>query len=241
MAGLPENVERALACFVSSAQTVFGPDLKSVVLYGSGAEGRLRAASDVNVLLVLSAFDAAKAEAIRQPFAAAQAAIQLTTMFLLESEVHPAMIAFGQKFSDIVRRHRVLYGSDPFVGLSIPRAAVIQRLKQVLLNLMLRLREAYVERGSTPERVSAMIAESAGPLRSCAATLLELEGKPVLAPKEALAQFVSGFGEPGWDDILAHLSETRERRMLAAGTADATLFRLIDLAGRLRARADALD
>jgi hypothetical protein len=241
MTGLPENVERALASFVSSAQAAFGADLKSVVLYGSGAEGRLRPASDVNVLLVLSAFDPAKAEVFRQPFSAAHAAIQLTAMFLLESEVHAAMTAFGQKFSDIVRRHRVLYGSDPFEGASIPRAAIVQRLKQVLLNLTLRLREAYIERGSTPERVSAMIAESAGPLRSCAATLRELEGKPALAPKEALVEFMSAFAEPGWDDILAHLSETRERRMLAAGTADATLFRLIDLAGRLRARADALE
>jgi hypothetical protein len=210
------------------------------VLYGSGAEGRLRAASDVNLLLVLSSFDAAKADAIRQPFAAAHAAIQLTAMFLLESEFEAAMTAFGQKFSDMVRRHRLLYGHDPFEGAHIPRTAVILRLKQVLLNLTLRLREAYVERGSTPERVSGLIADSAGPLRSCAATLLELEAKPALAPKEALVQFVLGFGEPGWEEILAHVSEARERRLLSAETADATLFRMIELAKRLRARADAL-
>jgi hypothetical protein len=238
--GLPDNVARGLTDFVGSAVAAFGTDLKSAVLYGSGAEGRLRAASDVNLLLVLSSFDAAKADAIRQPFAAAHAAIQLTAMFLLESEVEPAMIAFGQKFSDVLRRHRLLYGRDPFEGANIPRTAVILRLKQVLLNLALRLREAYVERGSTPERVSALIADSAGPLRSCAATLLELEAKPALAPKEALVQFVLGFGEPDWEEILAHISEARDRRPLSAETADATLFRMIELAKRLRARAEAL-
>ena len=238
--GLPENVARALTDFIGSAAAAFGSDLKSAVLYGSGAEGRLRAASDVNLLLVLSSFDAAKANAIRQPFAAAHAAIQLTAMFLLESEFAPAMTAFGQKFSDMVRRHRLLYGRDPFEGAHIPRTAVILRLKQVLLNLTLRLREAYVERGSTPERLSELISDSAGPLRSCAATLLELEAKPALAPKEALIQFVLGFGEPGWEEILTHVSEARERHPLAAETADATLFRMIELAQRLRARADAL-
>lgn len=97
------------------------------------------------------------------------------------------MESFGQKFSDVVRRHRVLHGPDPFAGVHVSRAAVIVRLKQVLLNLMLRLREAYVERGSMPERVAELIADSAGPLRSCAATMLELEGKPAAHPKEALA------------------------------------------------------
>jgi hypothetical protein len=238
---LPENVARSLTSFVGSAVAAFGSDLKSAILYGSGAEGRLRAASDVNLLLVLSSFDAAKAEAIRQPFAAAHAAIQLTAMFLLESEFEPATIAFGQKFSDMLRRHRLLYGRDPFEGAHIPRAAVILRLKQVLLNLTLRLRESYVERGSTPERVSALIADSAGPLRSCAATLLELESKPALHPKEALVQFVSGFGEPHWEEMLAHISDARERKPLSAATADQTLFRLIELAARLRARVEAVE
>jgi hypothetical protein len=238
--GLPENVARVLTDFIGSAVAAFGSDLKSAVLYGSAAEGRLRAASDVNLLLVLSSFDAAKADSIRQPFAAAHAAIQLTAMFLLEAEFEPAMTAFGQKFSDMIRRHRLLYGRDPFEGANIPRGAVILRLKQVLLNLALRLREAYIEQGSTPERLSGLIADSAGPLRSCAATLLELEVKPVLAPKEALIQFVSGFGEPGWEEILAHISEARDRRPLSAETADVTLFRMIELAARLRVRADAL-
>ena len=107
--GLPDNVARGLTDFISSAVAAFGSDLKSAVLYGSGAEGRLRAASDVNLLLVLSSFDAAKADAI------------LTAMFLLESELESAMTAFGQKFSDMVRRHRLLYGRDPFEGVHIPR------------------------------------------------------------------------------------------------------------------------
>ena len=76
-------------------------------------------------------------------------------MFLLASEVPAAMESFGQKFSDIVRRHRVILGPDPFAGVRVSRPAVILRTKQVLLNLILRMRESYVERGSTPERLSA--------------------------------------------------------------------------------------
>ena len=117
----PETTAQAVANFVDAAQQAFGDDLRSVVLYGSGAEGRLRASSDVNLLLVLSAFDRKKADAIRSQFAAADSAVRLRAMFLLQSEVQPASESFAQKFSDILRRHRVLFGADPFAGVSIPR------------------------------------------------------------------------------------------------------------------------
>ncbi len=127
---LPPAVVLGLSGFVDSALAICGTTLKSVVLYGSGAEGRLRAASDVNIILILSSFDPAHAEAIRTPYAAAQAAIRLTAMFLLEGEVGQAVALFGQKFSDIHRRHRVLFGEDQFANAIIPRKAVIFRLKQ---------------------------------------------------------------------------------------------------------------
>jgi predicted nucleotidyltransferase len=237
---LPEAVSRALAGFLDSARQAFGADLRSVVLYGSAAEGRLRPTSDVNLLIVLAAFDPARADSLRGPFSLAQAAIRLNAMLLLESEIQPAVESFAQKFSDILRRRRMLYGPDPFSGMAIPRAAVISRLKQVLLNITLRLRAAYLEHAATPERLAVLIAEFAAPLRTCAATLLELEGQPLAPPREALQKIVSSFDGSGWNEVLAHVSEARQREPLSADVADATLLRLIDLAGRLHARVDAL-
>jgi predicted nucleotidyltransferase len=237
---LPEEPASAVAGFIDAAREAFGDDLRSVVLYGSGAEGRLRPSSDINLLLILKKFAREKVNGIRGQFSLADSAVRLKAMFLLESEVKSAGELFAQKFSDILRRHRLLYGSDPFSGVSIPDSAVLWRLKQVLLNLTLRLREAYVERGATPERVSTLIADAAGPLRSCAATMLVLEGKPASHPKEALASIVASLGEPDWYEVLAHVSEARERKFLAPDVAEATLFRLIDLAQRLRARVEAL-
>jgi len=237
---LPKVSGVTVATFVTAARQAFRDDLRSVILYGSGAEGRLRPTSDINLVLVLSSFDPAKATAIRSQFSYAESAGRLTAMFLLESEIASAMELFAQKFSDILRRHRVLYGPDPFTSLSVPRSAEIWRLKQVLLNLALRLREAYVEYGSTPERISRLIADSAGPIRSCAATLFELERKAAIPPKEALAEFARSLGDAGWGEVLDHVSETRERALLPPDVADATVLRLIELATQLRTRAEAL-
>jgi hypothetical protein len=162
-------------------------------------------------------------------------------MFLLESEIRPAMESFAVKFADILRRRRVLYGDDPFVGISVSRSDSIVRLKQTLLNLTLRLREAYIAHGMREEQLVAMIADMAGPLRSCAATLLELEGKSVESPKEALHQVAASLpdGAERANEV-SRISEARQERTLAPGVAAPTFFHLIELARLMWTRASAL-
>jgi predicted nucleotidyltransferase len=237
---LPARVDSVLTGFVNSTRQAFGNDLHSIVLYGSGAEGKLRPTSDVNVIVVLTKFDESKADQLRQPLRLAEAAIKLRAMFLLEEEVQPASQAFAVKFADIHRRRRVLYGADPFVSIEFSREDTIFRLKQTLLNLILRLRESYISRGSREEQLVATIADTAGPLRSCAATLLELEGVSVQSAKQALEQFASSLPEATLGHDLHLLSEARQRQNLQPGVAAPTLLHLIELARKMWARAAAL-
>jgi hypothetical protein len=238
---LPADIQRGLGDFVAAAREAFGDGLVSVVLYGSAAaDGQLRPTSDINVLVVVSAFDRAQADRVRDAFHLAHAAIRLSAMFVLREEVAGAAKAFAQKFRDMQRRHRVLYGEDPLAGLTIPRAALIARLDQVLLNLTVRLRALYVERSVYPEQLAALVAQVASPLRTSAAALAELEGRPAGSPKEALVEFARSLGEPGWDEVLARLSVVRESRTLTPDVAGDTVVRLIELARRMRQRALAL-
>jgi hypothetical protein len=186
--------------------------------------------------VVLSAFDRVKADRLREAARLAHAAVRLSPMFLLRDEVQPAAEAFAQKFADVMRRRRVLHGEDPFATVTIPRRALIVRLDQVLLNLALRWRAFYVERSLHEEQLVRLIADAAGPLRTAAASLLELEGQRATSPREALVQVASAFG-PEWTSIVARLSEAREGKLLDPGVPSDTLLRLIELAGRMRARA----
>ena len=233
---LEAGVEAALDLFVTAVRSAFGSDLSSIVLFGSAAEGRLRPTSDVNVIVVLSVFDAAKAAAMREPFTAVRAAVKLRPMYLLRSEVSEAAEAFAQKFADVRRRRRVLFGEDPFAALAVSRPAEIFRLRQVLLNLTLRLRAAYVAAVRTDDQLALTVAEMAGPLRSCAATLLELEGHPAHSPKEALDQIATSL-LPDAEDVLSKVSAARATGALPPDTAAALLLRLADLAAAMRDRA----
>jgi len=237
---LPAVVEKAIITFVDAAKAAFGADLVSALVYGSAAEGRLRATSDVNLLLVLSQFDPAQVDRLREPLRQAHAAVDLNAMFLLQDEIPLAMEAFAVKFADIVARHRVLAGSDPFTRLDPPRDALIRRLRQVLLNLQLRLRERYVLVSLREEQLARVIADAAGPLRSSAASLLYLEGQPPLPPKEALERVAAELDDAALAGSLREMSAAREERHLPPGKAGPTLLQLIELTRRLRDRAERL-
>ena len=72
--------------------------------------------------------------------------------------------AFAVKFGDIGRRHRMLHGVDPFEALTASRAATIARLRQVLLNQLLRLR-ASLRRGRRTGRAAGASASPKRPAR----------------------------------------------------------------------------
>ena len=237
---LPPDVERHLQLFVTAAQTAFGADLAAVVLFGSAADGQLRATSDVNLLLLLKRFDPASADVLRAPLRMANAAIDLQVMFLLERELADAADAFAVKFADIIARHRVLLGQDPFASLHANRDAVLRRLRQVLLNQQLRMRERYLLVSLNEEQLAGAIADAAGPLRSAAASLAQLEGRPPLPGKQALEAFVDTLNDPALRAALQAMSAARETAHLAPGLALPAFTGLMAITEQLRNHAEQL-
>ena len=237
--GLPAPVAAMLDMFLASAREALSSDLVSAVLFGSAAEGRLGPSSDVNLLLVLRTFAPDRIGRMRDALLTAEAAIKLRVMFLLESEVAHAAEFFAQKFADILRRHRTICGEDVLANLKVPRRAEIFRLKQILLNLVLRLRETYTARGHRPEQVMRTLADALGPLRAACATLLELEGSP--PGTDSTAAFMSvaaSFGPEG--------AETAKRTLAAhdgaplGGDIEASLYGMLTLVTQVAERAGRL-
>jgi len=239
-AALAPAVEQLLANLVAAARSSFQDNLKSIILFGSGAEGRLRPTSDLNLLFLLAAFDPRQVDAFREPLRVAQIADRAAGMFVLTAELPAVAEAFAVKFDDIGRRRRVLFGEDLIAGLATSRVAKKMRLRQVLLNLLLRLRERYLSVSLREEQLAIVIAESAGPLRSAAATLLELEGTAVTSPRLALEHLVQSLKNPDWIAAIAQLPLVRESRSLPAGAAARITFQLMALAEAMSQRSDQL-
>lgn len=242
---LPENVRQNLVSFITTTKEVFGDNLISIILFGSAAEGRLRPTSDVNLIVLTRRFDLSQIDLLREPLRVAYAAIRLQVMLILESELSDASEAFAVKFTDILHRNRILFGSDPFEKLVISRTATLQRLKQVIMHLTLRLRERYALVSLREEQLTSIIADVTGPIRSIAASILSLENKLGLHPKEALQVFTQQLPTPEgnkngkdalkedrskkWQKTLENMSVAREKRELKSGQAAATILTLLEL------------
>jgi predicted nucleotidyltransferase len=223
-----------LAELLADARAAFDSDLLSVVLFGSAAEGRWRPSSDVNLLFLLARFDPPRIDAFRSSLRAAHAALRIEAMFLLKEELPVAVELFALKFSDMATRHRVLFGPDPLTGITIDETDLRRRLREVLLNLALRLRSRYALVSQREEQLAKTVADTAGPLRAAAGALLRLRGDSAVTPREALERLTAEIGE---EEILAAvglLPQARQDLYLPAGTGKSALLALARLAGHLR-------
>jgi predicted nucleotidyltransferase len=189
---LPGDVADALEEFTKDSVESFGDSLKSILLFGSAAEGRMRATSDVNVLMVFSRIELAHVAKWRSQVEALAAAIDLKPLVLLEDEIAAASEAFAVKYFDILNRRRVVHGTDPFASLKISDDALRRRVSQVLLNLTLRLRQSLLLHNDVAH--TRDLADAVGPLRATAMALRQLAGEPQTTPKEALLALASRHG-----------------------------------------------
>jgi predicted nucleotidyltransferase len=233
--GLPSNVASVLTTFLTAAHDALSDDLVSAVIFGSAAEGQLGPTSDVNLLLVLRTFPPDKIAQMRDAFLTAEAAINLRAMLVLEGELPAAAEFFAQKFADILRRHKTVFGKDVLTSLKVGRPAEVFRLRQILLNLVLRLREACAARGHRPEQVQRILADTFGPLRAACATLLELEGTPNADSSAALAMVAASFGAQS-GEAAARLATAHDGKSLGSDAADA-LFQVLALVVQVSQRA----
>ncbi len=232
MEGSPaETVNAVLDELVVQARTSFDKNLRSFILFGSGAEDRLRAMSDVNLILFLDRFDSTQVDTFRATLRLGHSAIRTKVMFLLQDELPHAARLFAVKFNDIKQRHRILYGEDPLGKLTIDADALRRGLSELLLDIGIRMRERYALMSLREEQLVPVIAEAAAPLRAAALALLQLQGSATnLTPREALDRVVAASGKAEFIAAVAALPVARQEMCLPVGQAGPTLLSLSALA-----------
>jgi predicted nucleotidyltransferase len=228
------ELDGVLSELVDAAKQCFADDLVLAALFGSAAEDRLRPASDVNVLFVLECFDAGKVDTFRTAMRTAHSALRVQAMFLLRPELPVAGELFAVKFNDIRTRHRILHGPDLLKDLFIDEVELTRRLREVLLNLAIRLRERYVMVSLREEQLVTVISDAAAPLRASALALLKLRHIEAPSVRDALETVVAGTGNTAFISAVANLPLARQEQRLPPGVAGPTLLALSQLATHLR-------
>jgi predicted nucleotidyltransferase len=130
-------MQKRLDELVEKLKKAHGPGLQSVVLYGSAASGDFQEKhSDLNVICVLAEIGTRQLRDSEAVFRWWRDLGYPAPLLLTAEEIRTSADCFALEFSDILEAHRILAGTNPFVGVEIGDRDYRARDRPLLLRLM---------------------------------------------------------------------------------------------------------
>ncbi len=161
-----------LADTLHDLQHIFGDRLEALVAYGPA---HASPAPSVAVVRTLTSDDltacAARATAWHRDGSA-------TPLLLTRDEFAGSCDAFPIEFGEIIDTHRLLFGVDPFAGLSIRPDDLRRACEVQVKSHLLHLRENFVDCGGRPSAVATLVTDSAPAFGLLLRRLARLDGYP---------------------------------------------------------------
>src|SRR5215475_4610625 len=193
---------------VSQLRAAYGADLRSVVLYGSAANGEhIAKRSDYNVLVIVDRLDAAKlagASAAARAWAEGGNPAPLT---LTTSEWRGSADIFPMEYADILERHRVLYGTPPFDGIHVDLKDLRLQLEQEAMGKLLKLRQGVLASGNDGKLQVELLGASLSAIMIIFRPFLRLHHEGPSKDNIAVAEAVSkkaGFDVAPFATVVRH-------------------------------------
>ncbi|MBC8087022.1 MAG: hypothetical protein H7Z40_07125 [Phycisphaerae bacterium] len=209
---------------VGQLSAVYGTGLRSVVLYGSAASGeQVEGKSDQNVLVIVEQLDRMRLQQLAQTSRAWTDAGNPPPLTLTSAEWKRSADIFPMEYSDILERHRVLKGENPFAGIHVEPRDLRLQVEHEAMGKLLRLRAGVMNAGTDTKRQGALLAESLSALMVIFRAVMRLHGEVPPRESHAVAKFVAaraGFDAAPFDRVIAL---AREGRSLAASDTSETL------------------
>jgi hypothetical protein len=144
-----------LAVALHDLQHIFGERLQAFVAYGDAD------ASPAPSLALVRSISADDLGACAARAASWQRAGCATPLLLTGEEFAGSLDAFPIEYGAILDSHRVLFGGNPFAGLTIRDEDVRRACEVQVKSLLLHLREDFIECRGRSADVTALVADSA--------------------------------------------------------------------------------
>ncbi len=207
-------MEKQLRELVERLQQAIGPNLQSVILYGSAAAGEYRPGfSDLNILCVVETLDWRALEQLSPVMAWWTKTGQPAPLVFPREELLRSADVFAIEMLDIRAMHRVLHGENLFVTLQVPMHLHRIEVERELRLQLLRLRQRYLV---TPQNKKALLELLVGSVSSTMTlfrhALLALGEPPAASRRAALEQLSHLLGfDPAAFHALLDLREGKRR------------------------------
>jgi hypothetical protein len=169
---------------------IFATRLSSLVIYGRHAAGTAPASSPVHTLALVDEIGIVELEACARQARRWQADGLAVPLVIGRREFARSLDVFPLEFGAIISSHRVVFGSDPFHGLTVKDDDVRRACEIGVKGHVLHLREGYIERSGEMTAVARLVEASSAALHALAANVARLDGQAP-ASTDALAAYLS--------------------------------------------------
>jgi len=199
MRRVPRTPDEIFEAFVADYRAVFGDELMSIVLYGSGARGEyVPKRSDINFLIVLTEKGMQQINKALPLVAKWRKRNVSTPLFMTPEYINSSLDSFPLEFMALQRHYRVVFGQDVLQGLAIEQRLLRLQCERELKGKLLHLREAYLATEGRARALTALIRRSLAAFVPLFEALLVLKGVEVPTSKnEVIAKAAEVFGLDG--------------------------------------------
>ena len=220
---------------VKQLRAAYGEHLTAAVLYGSGASGEhIPALSDYNVLLLLDTIDGARLAAASAVANAWRDAGNPPPMTMTMHEWRNSSDVFPMEYADILDRHKVLFGTAPFDGITVSPENLRLQLEQQVMGKLLQLRQGVLLAGTDRKRQLELIAASLSTMMVLFRAVLRLHGERPADDNVAVAERVAARTGIDAEPFVRAVRHLREAPKLTAGEATPLLAGYLAGIERLR-------
>lgn len=194
---------------VEQLRRAYGPELRSVVLYGSAAAGEhIPKRSDYNVLVLVDVLSLDRLSAAASVARAWSEGGNPAPMTLTMSEWRASADIFAMEYADILERHKILYGESPFDGIRVDPRDLRLQLEHEAMGKLLRLRQGILAAGGDGRLEGELLAASLSTIMVIFRSVARLQGETPPKDNLALAQSVgryAGFDPTPFERVVRHV------------------------------------
>jgi predicted nucleotidyltransferase len=192
MSKAPGNPEEIFQAVIKDYQTIFGSDLLSIILYGSGARGEyIPQKSDINFLILLTENGIDNLSKALEVVSRGHKSRVSTPLFLTKNYIQASLDVFPIEFLNLKSYYKVICGEDVLQALTVKKEFLRLQCEREIKGKLLQLRQQFLETKGSKREIENLLAGSAPTFYSIFRALLFLQDKAIPSGSTELLSFVA--------------------------------------------------
>lgn len=184
--------EEIFAKITEDYKKIFGDDLISIILYGSGTGNEFQPGkSDLNFLIILSDETIDHLDRAIETVSRWRKKKVATPLFMTKSYIESSLDSYPLEFLNIKKNYILVYGEDVLKDISLEAHHLRLQCEREIKGKLLLLREGFLETEGKQKRIKELINASITAFISIFSGLLYLKGIEIPPTRREIIQFVA--------------------------------------------------